>query len=181
MVKRESETLQRELWGALGKRNPFSLPRVERVVVNVGVGRRVVAEGPKSLEPIIRDLKRITGQNPAFRPSRKAVASFNLRKGLPAGLIVTLRGRRAYDFLTRLVRVALPRGRDFRGIRLSALDRGGNLNIGIREQIIFPEATVDSTGILFGMEVTVCTTARDRPEAETLFRLMGFPLQPPSE
>ena len=161
----------------IGRENALSLPRIDRIVVNVGVGRRVVAEGPKSLAPIIKDLERITGQKPVVRLSRKAVASFKLREGLPVGLMVTLRGKRAEDFLTRLVRTALPRTRDFRGVPLKALDKGGNLTIGIREQIIFPEAAADSTGIVFGMEVTIVTTTRDRSEAEILLRALGVPFQ----
>lgn len=178
MVQGKNTTLHRELQKKLGRTNILSLPRVDRVTVNIGVGRRVVAEGQKALEPLISDLARITGQKPSTRPARKAVASFKLREGLPAGLVVTLRGKRAEDFLTRLIRIALPRTRDFRGIPLGSIDSGGNLNIGIREQLIFPEATLHASGIVFGMQVTVVTTAKNRKEAEELFRVMGFPLQP---
>jgi large subunit ribosomal protein L5 len=122
-------------------------------------------------------LARITGQKPALRPARKSVDSFKLREGQTAGVVVTLRGKRAADFLTRLVRVVLPRTRDFRGIPRTSLDGAGNLSIGIREQIVFPDAAVEPTGILFGLQVTVVTTARNREEAEAFFRLKGFPLQ----
>lgn len=161
----------------LGRENVLSLPRIERVVVNVGVGRRVVAEGKKSLEPLLKDLARITGQKASVRSARKSVASFKLRRGQAAGIVVTLRRKRAEDFLTRLVRVALPRMRDFRGIPSKAVDRSGNLNIGIPEQTIFPEAAEDPTGVLFGMQVTVVTRAKNRDEAEKLYRLMGVPFQ----
>lgn len=177
MANQKQTTIISELTKFLGRTNVLSLPCLDRVVVNTGVGRKVVSEGPKALEPLVRDLSRICGQKPAVRPARKAVASFKLRQGLPAGLVVTLRGKRAEDFLIRLIRVALPRMRDFRGIPLSAVDQNGNLNIGIREQTIFPEAAVDPTGVLFGFQVTVLTTAKSREEAERFYRLMGFPLQ----
>ena len=162
---------------SLGRTNPFALPRIDRVVVNTGVGKRAVAGGKKVLEPLVKDLARITGQQPVVRPARKSVASFKLREGMPAGLMVTLRGKAADDFLTRLIRLTLPRMRDFRGIPLRSIDEGGNLTIGISEQTIFPETDEDPTGISFGFEITIVTTAQNREEAETLFRLMGFPLQ----
>lgn len=169
--------LQKTLAERVGRSNVFSLPRIDRVVVNVGVGKRVVASGKGSLDPLVKDVTRITGQKPVFRVARKAIASFKLREGLPVGIYVTLRKKRAEDFLQRLIRVALPRTRDFQGIPMSALDASGNLNTGIREQTIFPEAASDPTGIIFGMQMTVVTTARNRKEAEELFRLLGFPLR----
>src|SRR3989344_1058061 len=169
--------LKKKLSERLGETNPFALPRIDRIVVNAGVGKRVVAEGKKSLEPIERDLARITGQRPAVRPARKSIASFKLREGVPAGIMVTLRGRRAEDFLTRLIRIALPRTRDFRGVSPATLDARGNLNIGIREQTVFPEAAMEPTGVLFGFEITIVTTAKNRKEGEALFRAIGFPLR----
>lgn len=177
MASTERHPSHKTLASIIGKEHPLSLPRISYVIVNVGVGRRVVAEGEKALEPIVYDLMRITGQKPAVRPARKSVASFKLRKGQAAGLIVTLRGKRARDFITRLIRIALPRTRDFRGIRLSGIDGRGNLNIGIREQTVFPEAARDPTGALFGLQVTIVTTARNRREAEAFYRFLGFPLQ----
>ena len=177
MLRTADPKFTKMLRGRLGDVNAMALPRVKRVVVNVGVGRRVVAEGKKSIEPIVLDLSRITGQKPSIRPAKKSVASFKLREGLPAGLVVTLRGKRAEDFLERLIRVALPRTRDFRGIPLKSIDETGNLSLGIREQIVFPEAAADSTGLLFGLEVTVVTTAANREDAEAFYRLLGFPLQ----
>lgn len=170
-------TLTAKLKKEMNEQNLLALPRIERVVVNAGVGKRVVAEGEKVLEPIIKDLSRITGQKPAVRPARKSVASFKLRQGVPAGLVVTLRGRRAQDFLDRLVRTALPRTRDFRGIPSSSVDESGNLNIGIREQTIFPEAAHQPTGVLFGLQVTVVVDAQDRDEAMAIYRLLGVPFQ----
>lgn len=169
--------IQKKLGERLGETNPFALPRIDRIVVNAGVGKRVVAEGKKALEPIARDLARITGQHPSVRPARKSVASFKLREGAPAGFVVTLRGRRAEDFLTRLIRVALPRTRDFRGVSPAVLDARGNLSIGIREQTVFPEAAMEPTGVIFGFEITIVTTAKNRKEGEALFRAIGFPLR----
>lgn len=173
----KANPVQKALTERLGRSNVLSLPRVDRVIVNVGVGKRVVASGKGSLEPLVKDIARITGQKPVFRIARKAIASFKLREGLPAGIYVTLRKKRAEDFLQRLIRIALPRTRDFQGIPLSALDESGNLNIGIREQTIFPEAAADPTGVIFGLQITVVTTAEDRREAEELFRILGFPLR----
>ena len=164
-----------------GRTNLHAGPTIDRVIINVGIGRRIVAEGKKAMEPIIKDLQRITGQKPVVRPAKKSIASFKLREGQPAGLVVTLRGKRAEDFLTRLVRVAMPRMRDFRGIKRSAIDAGGNLHIGISEQIVFPETAEEPTGILFGFQVTVVTTAKNRDEGLMLFTQLKFPIAPANE
>lgn len=159
-----------------GKTNVHAVPKIDRVVVNAGIGKRVASDGKKIIELIEQDLARITGQKPALRPARKSVASFKLREGSPAGLMVTLRGKRADEFLTRLIRVAFPRMRDFRGVKLSAVDATGNLNIGVPEQTVFPETAEDATGIIFSFQVTVITTAETREEGEQLFLELGFPL-----
>ena len=164
-----------------GRENPHAVPKIDRVIVNAGIGKRVNADGKKVIELLEKDLARITGQKPAVRSAKKSIATFKLREGTPVGLVVTLRGKRADDFLTRLIRVAIPRMRDFRGIKLSAVDASGNLHIGIREQTIFPEAAEDPTGILFGFQVTVVTTAENREEGEALLRAVGFPLAKEAE
>ena len=153
--------------------NVSQSPKVEKVIVSVGVGS---TKDKKKIETIIDRLTKITGQKPLARPAKKSIATFKLREGQTTGIVVTLRGKRAEDFLTRLIRIALPRTRDFRGIKLSALDSGGNLNIGIMEQTVFPETSEDPTGALFGFQVNVVTTARNRKEGEILFRGLGFPL-----
>lgn len=168
--------IQEALAERVGRTNPHATPGIERIVVNAGIGRRVVSEGKKAIEPVMLDLKRITGQKPTIRIAKKSIASFKLREGQPTGVVVTLRGKRAEDFMTRLIRVALPRTRDFRGISRTALDDAGNLNIGIPEQTVFPETAVDATGAVFGLQVTIVTTARDRKEGEALFEALGFPL-----
>lgn len=159
-----------------GRTNIHATPYIQRVIVNTGIGKKVSSEGKKVIEAIEKDLARITGQKPAIRMAKKSIATFKLREGTPVGLVVTLRGKRADEFLTRLIRVAFPRMRDFRGIKLSSVDESGNLNIGIVEQTVFPEVAEDPTGVLFGFQVNVVSTARNREEGEQLFRSLGFPL-----
>lgn len=173
--------VNKELAEKLGRTNPHALPRIQRVIVNAGIGKRVSSDGKKVIELIDRDLARITGQKPVIRKAKKSIATFKLREGTPTGMVVTLRGARADAFLTRLIKVALPRMRDFRGIKRSAIDASGNIHIGIAEQTIFPEAAEDPTGILFSFQVTAVTTARNNEEGEQLFRLLGFPIALPEE
>lgn len=155
----------------------LAAPRIRKIVVNASVGRLLVQQGEKALEPLVKDLLRITGQKPALRPAKKSVSAFKIRRGMPVGLVVTLRGKRAHDFFSRLMLLALPRLRDFRGIDPKTIDAKGNLTVGIREQTAFLEAAADPTGVLFGFEATVVTTARSKEEAEKFFRLLGVPLK----
>lgn len=158
---------------ALGYRNMMMVPKVTKVVVNVGVGR---IRDEKDHEEVKKFLALITGQKLSARKAKKAIASFKTRQGMIIGYMVTLRGARMYDFLSRLINVALPRTRDFRGIPVSAFDAKGNLTIGIREHIVFPEMIGEDYRFLFGLEVTVVTTARRREDGIELLRLMGFPI-----
>lgn len=157
-----------------GYKNMMAIPKVERVVVNTGVGRLREA---KEREEVEKYLTLITGQKPSPRPAKRAIAAFKTRKGLVIGYQVTLRGGRMYDFLSRLVNVALPRTRDFKGIEESAFDGRGNLTIGVREHIVFPEMVGEDYRILFGLEVTIVTTAKKREEGIELLRIMGFPVK----
>lgn len=150
-------------------------PRLAKVVVNVGVGR--VAKDSKMLERIQEDLAKITGQKPALRNAKKSIAGFKVREGTPSGFMVTLRGMRMYDFIDRLISVALPRSRDFQGIAESSFDGAGNLNIGIKEHNIFPEITYESLKDIFGLEVTIVTTASSRNDAIGLLQFLGFPIR----
>ena len=152
--------------------NIHAVPRIEKVVVNVGIGR---LKDEKEKEEVRTSIMKITGQLPEPRPARVAIASFKTRKGMVIGYRVTLRGKRMYDFLERLVFLAIPRTRDFRGIKASAIDEHGNLNIGIREHIVFPEMIGEDVRKIFGLEVTVVTNARTRERAEALFQSLGFP------
>lgn len=154
--------------------NVMAVPRITKIVVNTGTGKMTKEE--KTLEKIEKDLALITGQKAAERKARKSVASFKLREGSPVGYAVTLRGARMYDFLDRLISLALPRSKDFRGIGLSSVDQAGNLNIGIKEHNIFPEVHIENLKDIFGLQVTVVTNAQNRERGMELFRLMGVPL-----
>lgn len=160
-----------------GYKNISSVPKVEKVVINVGMGRSAVNKDTKLMEKIEADLAKISGQKPSLRLSKKSIAGFKLREGLPVGCVVTLRGTKMYDFIDRLISLALPRSRDFQGIPLSSVDLHGNINIGVKEHNIFPEITYESLKDIFGLEVTVVTSARTREEGIALFRLFGFPLK----
>lgn len=156
-------------------RNNMAVPRIVKVVVNTGIGRALKDE--KMQEIVAKGIATITGQNPASTLAKGAISGFKIRKGMAVGLKVTLRGKRMYDFLERLVGVAIPRIRDFRGLPLESIDRGGNLNIGIKEHIIFPEFVHEDVRFIFGLEVTIVTNAKSREEAVELFRLLGFPIK----
>src|SRR3989344_1217926 len=151
-------------------------PRVEKVVVNVGVGK--IAKDTKALERIEQDLAKITGQKPALRKAKKSISGFKVREGTPSGYMVTLRGTRMYDFIDRLISVALPRSRDFQGLSEHSFDGSGNLSIGIKEHNIFPEVSYESLKDIFGLEVTITVNARSRQEGIELLRSLGFPIKP---
>ena len=184
MIVRMKEKYQKEVVPALmkefGLENKMQVPVIEKVVINAGVGKILnsvdPSQKPKILEAMVKDLAMIAGQKPVVVSSRIAVAAFKLRKGMPVGLKVTLRGQRMYDFLDRLVHIALPRLRDFKGLDLRLFDKDGNLNIGFREHAIFPEVTPDK--LVFGLEVTIVVKrAKNKEQAIELFRMLGFPLK----
>jgi large subunit ribosomal protein L5 len=164
-----------------GYNNLMAVPGIEKVVVNTGFGRQISGqsgeEQKKIQSAIINDLSLICGQRPVLTRAKKAIASFKTRKGMPIGAQVTLRGGKMYDFLERLIHIALPRSRDFRGIEAKSVDQGGNLTVAVKEQIAFPEVSPEKTKSLFGFEITVVTTARDREKALALFKLLGFPIK----
>jgi|SRR3989338_4636775 len=157
-----------------GYKNIMAIPRVQKVVINCGVGK--IREEKERAE-IQKFLALITGQKPAPRAAKKAIASFKTRQGLVIGYQVTLRGKRMYDFLSRLVAIALPRTRDFRGLDSKSFDPKGNLTIGIKEHIVFPEMIGEDYRFLFGLEVTVVSSAKTREEGIELLRLLGFPIK----
>ncbi len=158
-----------------GFKNPLAVPRLEKIVVNMGVGEAVTDN--KILERTLQELTTITGQKPIVRRAKKAISNFKIKKGQPVGLKVTLRRQRMYEFLDRLVNVALPRIRDFRGVRKNSFDEDGNYSLGIREQIIFPEIEYDKTERMQGMDITICTSAKKKEEAFELLRLFGMPFE----
>jgi large subunit ribosomal protein L5 len=162
-----------QLMRELGIDNPMRVPRLEKVVVNMGVGDAV--RDPKLLDAAMADLAAITGQKPAVTRARKSIAGFKVRKGMPIGAKVTLRGARMWEFLDRLLSTALPRIRDFRGLDPEAFDGHGNYTIGVTEQLIFPEVDYDKVVKVRGMDITIVTTARDDEEARALLRALGFP------
>ena len=157
-----------------GYKNVMAVPKIEKVVVNSGVGR---IRDEKQHEEIRKFLALITGQKPAPRPAKQAIAAFKTRQGLIIGYQVTLRGKRMYDFLSRLINVALPRTRDFRGLEEKSFDERGNLTVGIKEHIVFPEMIGEDYRFLFGFEITVVTTAKKREEGVELLKLVGFPIK----
>ena len=153
--------------------NAMQVPRLEKIVVNAGVGEAV--QEPKALESVLAELTAITGQKPALRRAKKAISNFKLREGMPIGAMVTLRQDRMFEFLDRLVNFTLPQVRDFRGVPARGFDGRGNYNLGIREQIIFPEIDYDRTDRIRGMNITFVTTAKTDEEAKELLRLFGVP------
>ena len=155
--------------------NPMRIPKVEKIVVNMGVGEAVA--NSRALDGAMEDLARITGQKAEVRRARKSIAGFKIREGMPIGARVTLRGERMWEFLDRLVSIALPRVRDFRGISPGSFDGRGNFALGLREQIIFPEVSYDSIDATRGLDVAVVTTAETDEEARELLRLLGMPFR----
>jgi len=164
-----------------GYKNKMAVPKIKKVVVNTGFGRwvggRTSEEQKKIQQAILEDLALICGQKPVLTKAKKSISGFKLRKGTPVGAMVTLREQRMWDFLTRLIHIALPRSRDFRGIKETAIDERGNLTIGIKEHICFPEILPEKVKNIFGLEVTVVTSAKTRQEALEFFRLLGFPIK----
>jgi len=158
-----------------GYKNKLEVPRILKAVVNVGVGR--VSKDEKMIEHIAHDLELITGQKMDHRPAKISIAGFKLREGTIVGLRATLRKKRMNDFLGRLIAVALPRSRDFRGLNPKSVDGAGNLTISIKEQIIFPEVIAENVKSIFGFETTIVTSAKSKQEAIELYKLMGFPLK----
>lgn len=155
--------------------NDLEVPRIEKVVVNTGVGKFL--KDSNQVNDVVKSMAVITGQKPVMAKSRKSIAGFKIREGLEVGVKVTLRGRRKWDFIERLVGAALPRVRDFQGIKESAIDKSGNLNIGIKEHMIFPEILPEQVKNTFSLQVTLVINAGDKEKGTALFRLLGFPLE----
>ena len=156
-------------------KSPMQIPRLSKIVLNMGLGEAI--QNVKILDSAADELAQISGQKPVITKARQSIAAFKLRKGMPIGCMVTLRGNRMYEFFDKLVNVALPRVRDFRGISPKALDGRGNYTLGIKEQIIFPEIDYDKIDKIKGMNITIVTTAKNDEEARTLLALMGMPFR----
>lgn len=178
-MARLREVYEREIKPMLqqrfGYKSPMQVPRIEKIVLNMGLGEAI--QNAKILETASEDLKLISGQKPVITRARKSIAAFKLRKGMPIGCMVTLRGDRMYDFLEKLIHVALPRIRDFRGVSPKSFDGRGNYTIGIREHIIFPEIDYDKVDKIKGLNVTITTTAKTDEEARALLEGFGMPFR----
>ena len=164
-----------------GYKNDLAVPSIQKIVINTSFGKIINNVDPSKKDDIIKnishDVALICGQNPILTRAKKAISGFKLREDAIVGAKVTLRENRAYEFLARLINIALPRSRDFRGIPLKAVDKTGNLTTGIREQLVFPEIQPEKSKVVFGLEITVVSNAKTRREAIELFRLIGIPLR----
>mgnify|MGYP006345068099 CR=1 FL=1 len=164
-----------KLMTSLAVTNPMQVPKITKISVNMGVGEAVADK--KAMDGAVNDLTALTGQKPVVTKSRKAIAAFKLRAGVPVGARVTLRGARMYEFLDRLINVAMPRIRDFRGVSPRSFDGRGNYSFGVKEQIIFPEIAYDQVDAIRGMDITITTTARDDREGKALLESFNFPFR----
>jgi large subunit ribosomal protein L5 len=158
-----------------GYKNPMQVPQISKIVVNMGCGE--ASQNSKLIEGALADMTAITGQKPVITRARKSIANFKLRDGMPVGCRVTLRGDRMWEFLDRLVNIALPRIRDFKGVSPKAFDGRGNYTLGVREQIIFPEIEYDKVDKVRGMDITICTTANTNEEGRALLREFSMPFR----
>ena len=179
MAARLKEIYQKQVIDTLrkehGYKNVFQVPRLEKIVLNMGLGEAI--QNAKILDSAAAEIAAITGQRPVITKAKKAIANFKLRKGLPIGAMVTLRGDRMYEFLDRLVNVALPRVRDFKGVSDKSFDGRGNYSLGIREQIIFPEVDIDKVDKVKGLTINICTTAKTNAEGRSLLAALGLPFR----
>ena len=178
-MSRLKETYQTDLMPALTKEfsytSPMEVPRLEKIVLNMGLGEAI--QNIKVLDAAMEELTLIAGQRPVVTRARKSIASFKLREGMPIGCMVTLRKRMMYDFFDKLVNVALPRVRDFRGLSDKSLDGRGNFTLGIKEHIIFPEVDYDKIDKIKGLNITIVTTAKTDEEGKALLKMMGMPFK----
>ncbi|AEM79591.1 LSU ribosomal protein L5P [Thermoanaerobacter thermohydrosulfuricus] len=176
-MSRLREKYEKEVVPALmerfGYKNIMQVPKVEKVVINIGVGE--AKENPKALEAAVNDLTMIAGQKPVITRAKRSIANFKIRKGMPIGVKVTLRGERMYEFMDKLFNIALPRVRDFKGVSPNSFDGRGNYALGIKEQLIFPEIDYDKIDKIRGMDIIIVTTAKTDEEAKGLLELLGMP------
>ena len=170
-----------EMMKKFGYENAMAVPKIEKVIVNSGFGKQIAGKTGKEREKIqnhiLHELSLITGLKPALRKAKKSISSFKLRKDMPVGAVVTLRGRKMYDFLERLIFITLPRTRDFRGIDSKLIDPKGNLSLGFREHTSFPEISAEREKSIFGLEIAIVTTADNKEQGLELLKLLGFPIK----
>jgi large subunit ribosomal protein L5 len=179
MATRLKEKYAKEIKSAvqkeLGIENVMAVPKLEKIVINMGIGE--ATQNVKMMDPLVADLGSIAGQKPVITRAKKSIAAFKLREGMPIGAMVTLRGDAMYEFLDRLISVALPRVRDFRGVSSKSFDGRGNYTLGLRDQLIFPEIDYSKVDKIKGMNVTIVTTAKDDNGARTLLKAFGMPFR----
>ena len=169
------ETVVPQLKETFNYTNPMQIPKIEKIVLNMGLGEAI--HNIKIIDSAVEELKQISGQQPVVTRATKSIAAFKLRAGMPIGCMVTLRKNRMYDFLNKLINVALPRVRDFRGISGKAFDGAGNYTLGVKEQLIFPEIDYDKIDKIKGLNISIVTTARTNEEGKALLKLMGMPFR----
>jgi large subunit ribosomal protein L5 len=178
-MARLKEKYNKEIAPAIAKefdiKNPMAIPRIEKIVVNMGIGEAI--SNAKILDTAVEELRSITGQKPVVTKAKKSIASFKLRQGMNIGTMVTLRGERMYEFLDRLISVALPRVRDFRGVSAKAFDGRGNYTLGVREQLIFPEIDFNKVDKTRGMNISIVTTAKTDEQSRALLKALGMPFR----
>ncbi len=173
MKDKYNDEVAKGLMEKFGYKNVMEIPKIEKVVINMGVGEAV--SNPKILDVAVNDMMTIAGQKPVVTRAKKSIAAFKIREGMPIGAKVTLRGQRMYQFLDKLLNIALPRVRDFRGVSPKSFDGRGNYTMGIKEQLIFPEIEYDKIDKIRGMDIIIVTTAKTDEEARELLKLMGMP------
>lgn len=167
-----------ELIKQFGYQNRLAVPRVEKIVVNVGLSRGITEKNSKYIDSVIKTIAKITGQQPVKNAAKKSIAGFKIRQGMPVGVSTILRGPRMYDFMEKLINIALPRVRDFRGLKKQSVDQQGNLSIGFKEQIVFPEIAPENVERTHGLQAVITTTAKNHKEGLELFKLFGFLFTP---
>src|SRR4249920_1251779 len=175
LQERYTTSIREALTKEFSYNNPFEVPKLDKIVINMGVGEAV--NDRKAVDGAVADLTAIAGQKPVITKARKSIATFKLREGMPIGAKVTLRKNRMYEFVDRLVNIALPRVRDFRGLNPKSFDGRGNFTMGLKEHIIFPEINFDKVEEIWGMDIVVCTTAKTDDEARALLKHLNFPFR----
>jgi large subunit ribosomal protein L5 len=179
MRDRYFKEIQPALMKELGIENPMAAPKLEKIILNMGVGE--ATQNAKLIDPAANEIGQITGQKPVITKAKKSIAAFKVREGMPIGVMVTLRGDRMYEFFDRLVNVALPRVRDFRGVPTKSFDGRGNYTLGVRDQLIFPEIDYSKVEKTKGMNITIVTSAGSDDHARTLLKHMGMPFRQPGQ
>jgi len=175
LKKEYNDVVRKQLTEKFGYKNPMAIPKLTKIVINMGVGE--ASQDKKKIEGAVENLTAIAGQKPVITKSRKAIANFKLRENQIVGCTVTLRATRMYEFLDRLVNIAMPRIRDFRGVNAKSFDGAGNYNMGLKEQMVFPEINYDKIDKVRGMNITICTTAKTDDEARALLEAFQVPFQ----